>query len=147
VFSDILKPLVFSPSLADSLHRRPTQGFVEITIKDLENMLHVEVSRLWSRSVVTVYTDSKAHYDVESNSLTKYGENLKVGDLISRRVDEDGRPSPDKYHSWRVVELTYTEHLTIDDLRVGNEYGVFVRAHQAILPFKLVVVDLESKVS
>jgi len=59
----------------------PTQGFVEITIKDLECMLHVEVSRLWSRGVITVYTDSKAQYDLATNSLTKFGTSLKDDDV------------------------------------------------------------------
>ena len=64
----------------------PTQGFVKITIKDLESMLHVEVSRLWSRGIIQLFTGSRVQYDRATNSLTKYGEYLKVGDLILLRV-------------------------------------------------------------
>jgi hypothetical protein len=77
--------------------RRPTQGFVEITIKDLENMLHVEVSKMWSKGLVQVHTDSKSMYDHKSNSLVKLGEHLKIDDTILRRVNEEGQKVND-YH-------------------------------------------------
>jgi hypothetical protein len=109
-------------------------------------MLHTEVSRLWSKGVINVFTDSRAAYDPVTNSLTKFGENLKVDDIILRRVNEDGCPCGE-YHSWKVAELVYTRSLGIDDLRVGEEYGVYIRLEQAVLPFKLVGVDLDQKVS
>lgn len=122
----------------------PTQGFVEITIKDLECMLHVGVSRLWSKGVIEVFTDSKAQYDVNSNSLTKAGEQLKIGDEILRRVDPDGNPSRE-YYRWIVRELVYITPLGLDDLRVGEEYVVYVQKEKAVLPFKLEQVDLSSR--
>ncbi|KAG7354351.1 hypothetical protein IV203_003707 [Nitzschia inconspicua] len=122
----------------------PTQGFIEITIKDLECMLHVEVSRLWSKGVIEVFTDSKAEYDVNSNSLTKAGENLKVGDEILRRVDPDGKPSRE-YYRWIVRQLVYIPSLGLDDLRVGEEYVVYVQQDNAVLPFKLERVDLSTR--
>jgi hypothetical protein len=109
-------------------------------------MLHTEVSRLWSKGVINVFTDSRAAYDPVTNSLTKFGENLKVDDIILRRVNENGCPCGE-YHSWKVAELVYTRSLGIDDLRVGEEYGVYIRLEQAVLPFKLVGVDLDQKVS
>jgi len=109
-------------------------------------MLHIEVSRLWSRGVITVFTDSKAQFDPSENCLTKLGQNLKVDDLILRRVDETGMPC-EEYHTWRVAELVYIKSLGIDDIRVGNEYGVWVRQEEQVLPFKLVRVDLDSRVS
>jgi len=124
---------------------RPSQGFVEITIKDLENMLHTEVSRLWSKGVISVFTDSRAMYDHETNSLTKFGGNLKLDDLVSRKVNEETEPCSE-YHSWKVCELVYTKSLGIDDLKIGEEYGVYIRLEQAVLPFKLVAVDLDLKV-
>lgn len=108
-------------------------------------MLHVEVSRLWSRGVLAVFTNSKAQYDLASNSLTKHGENLKVGDVVLRRLDPTGNKSADHF-PWRVVELTYTKPLELDDLKVGQEYGVYVRAEQAVMPFLLVAVNLDTKV-
>ena len=89
---------------------RPTQGFVEITIKDLENMLHVEVSKLWSKGLIQCFTNSKAKYDVASNSLTKSAEALKIDDKILRRVDPEGRPSKE-YYSWKIVDLVHTQAL------------------------------------
>jgi hypothetical protein len=109
-------------------------------------MLHTEVSRLWSKGVISVFTDSRAGYDPDTNALTKFGENLKADDIIYRRVNEDGNPC-DEYHSWRVAELVYTRSLGIDDLKVGEEYGVYIRLEQAVLPFKLVGVDLDQQVS
>lgn len=123
----------------------PTQGFVELTIKDLECMLHAEVSRLWSKGVIEVFTAAKAQYDVESNSLTKLGEHLKVGDKILRRVDPEGKPSKD-YFRWIVKELHYAEALGLDDLRVNEEYGVYIRQENAVLPFKLASVDLKTRI-
>jgi hypothetical protein len=107
-------------------------------------MLHVEVSRLWSKGVIQCFTDSKSQYDPETNSLTKLGEYLKVRDLILRRVDPDGNPS-DKHFSWRVADRVFTKALGVDDLRVGAEYGVYIRLKSAVLPFKLTGVDLESR--
>jgi hypothetical protein len=109
-------------------------------------MLHTEVSRLWSKGVINVFTDSRAGYDPDTNALTKFGENLKADDVIYRRVNEDGNTCDD-YHSWRVAELVYTRSLGIDDLKVGEEYGVYIRLEQAVLPFKLVGVDLDQQVS
>ena len=107
-------------------------------------MLHVEVSKLWSKGVIECFTDSKASYDLETNSLTKFGGALKIGDLILRRIDQNGNPSK-KHYSWRVVEQMFTQALGLDDLRVGMEYGVYIQKKNAVLPFKLTGVDLESR--
>jgi hypothetical protein len=122
----------------------PSQGFIEITIKDLECILHVAVSRLWSKGVIEVFTDAKAQYDVASNSLAKAGEQLKIGDEILRRVDPDGNPSKE-YYRWRVKHLEYIQPLGLDDLRVGEEYVVYVQKENAVLPFKLEEVNLNTR--
>jgi hypothetical protein len=122
----------------------PTQGFVEITIKDLECMLHAEVSRLWSKGVIGVFTESKAQYDVASNSLTKSGEHLKLGDKILRRVDPNGNPSKE-FHRWKISDILYAEALGIEDLRVGEEYGIHVKQENAIFQFTLIGVDLQTR--
>lgn len=123
----------------------PSQGFVEITIKDLENMLHVEVSRYWSRGVITVFTDSRSRFDHITNSLTKHGENLKVGDVMLRQLNSDGELCTSG-RLWKVVELVYTKVLGVDDLKVGEDYGVYYRPERIVLPFKLIQVDLQTKV-
>lgn len=117
---------------------------MEITIKDLENMLHVEVSRLWSKGLIQCFTDSKAKYDLKSNALTKQGEHLKIDDNILRRVDSNGNPAK-AYFSWKIADLIYTQALGLDDLRVGQDYGVYIRLQNAVLPFKLNAVDLQSR--
>jgi hypothetical protein len=139
---------VFSPASGETNaqlgNNSPTQGFVEITIKDLECMLHAEVSRLWSKGVIGVFTESKAQYDVASNSLTKSGEHLKLGDKILRRVDPNGNPSKE-FHRWKISDILYAEALGIEDLRVGEEYGVHVKQENAIFQFTLIGVDLQTR--
>jgi len=103
------------------------------------------MSRLWSKGVISVFTDSRAMYDHETNSLTKFGGNLKLDDLVRRQVNKESEICSE-YHSWKVAELVYTKSLGIDNLKVGEEYGVFIRLEQAVLPFKLVAVDLDLKV-
>jgi hypothetical protein len=44
-----------------------------------------------------------------------------------------------------VVSLIYQQPLGLPDLRVGEKYGVYIRQENAVLPFKLVVVDLQSR--
>jgi len=127
------------------VHCRPTQGFVEITIKDLENMLHVEASKMWSKGLLTVYTDSKSMYDHKSNSLVKLGEHLKIDDAILRRVNEEGRKAND-YHSWKVVEVYYADSLQVKDLKLGEEYGIYVRTKNTVLPYMLTGIDLRTQI-
>jgi hypothetical protein len=124
--------------------RSPSQGFIEITIKDLENVLHVEISRLWSKGLISVFTDSRSQFDPTTNSLTKVGENLKVGDVIFRSVDCEGLVCTSDW-SWKVVELVYTKLLGVDDLKVGEEYGMYDQKEQVVLPFKLLEVHLDTK--
>jgi len=125
------------PQLGNTL---PDQGFVEITIKDLENMLHVEVSKLWSKGLIECYTDSRAQYDLESNSLTKQGQHLKAKDQVLRRVDPQGRLSS-KPFSWKVADFTYASPLSLVELIVGREYGLFNPTRNKILPFTLAALD------
>lgn len=122
----------------------PTQGFVEITIKDLESLLHTEVSRLWSKGLISMSADSKASFDSETNRLTKLGMYLKVNDCIERQVDPDGKGCQRSY-TWKVVDLIYSQPLGLDDLQIGIEYGVYVRQRGAVLPFKLIKVCLHSR--
>ena len=85
------------PAFSNLLFDRPTQGFVEITIKDLEYMLHAEVCKMWSKGLLSVHTDSRATYDPVSNSLTKLGKHLKLDDVILRGENKDD--------PWKVAEV------------------------------------------
>jgi hypothetical protein len=84
---------------------RPSQGFVEITIKDLENVLHVEISRFWSKGLISVFTDSRSQFDPATHFLTKLGENLKVGDVILKKLDCDGNPCTQN-RSWMLEHVS-----------------------------------------
>jgi hypothetical protein len=106
-------------------------------------MLHVELSKLWSKGLLQCYTNSKAAYDPATNNLTKEGAALKIEDLILRRVDPNGNRSNESY-SWKIADLVYAQALGLDDLLLGEEYGVYVRLENAVHPFKLTGVDLDS---
>lgn len=104
----------------------------------------MEVSRFWSKGLISVFTDSRSQFDPSTNALTKVGENLKVGDIVLRKLDPNGLPCRED-RTWKVVELLYTKLLDINDLKVGDEYGVYYRQEQVVLPFRLSAVDLRTK--
>mmetsp|Transcript_1925 Transcript_1925/g.3932 ORF Transcript_1925/g.3932 Transcript_1925/m.3932 type:complete len:2302 (-) Transcript_1925:37-6942(-) len=135
-FEDVYIPLVgeTDSQLGNTL---PTQGFVEITIKNLEAMLHGEITRLWSKGLLNIYTESKAQYDPEKNQVIKDGIALKPGDLILR---DDGK---EHETTWRVADVMYYKVIQMKDLVLGEEYGVWVRELNAIKPFRLTRIDLE----
>ena len=87
-------------------------------------MLHVEVSKMWSKGLITVYTGSKASYDHVSNTVSKYGEHLKVGDDILRPLDEEGRRISG-LERWTVVEINEIQPLTAKEVVIGEEYGIY----------------------
>jgi len=76
--------------------------------------------------------------------LTKLGKHLKIDDGIRRRVDENG-VRVNEYHTWK-VDLVYNDSLSIDELMVGQEYGISLRLENAVIPYRLTGVDLESKI-
>jgi hypothetical protein len=104
-------------------------------------MLHVEVSKMWSKGLIQVHTESKSMYDHKSNSLVKLGEHLKVDDAILRRVNEEGQKVND-YHSWKVVEILYVNSLSANDLKIGEEYGIYIHHENSVIPYKLMAIDL-----
>jgi hypothetical protein len=142
-FEDVFIPASgeTDPQLGNTL---PTQGFVEITIKDLENMLHVEVAKMWSKGLLAVYSDSKSTYDPKTNSLAKLGVHLKINDAILRRVNEEGRRS-NEYHSWKVVEIERADSLGREELKLGEAYGIYVRSENAVMPHMLTGIDLQTQ--
>ena len=70
-------------------------------------MLHVEMSKMWAKGLIQVYTDSVSKYDPVSNSLTKLGKHLKIDDGIRRRVDKNG-VRVNEYHTWKLIWCTTT---------------------------------------
>lgn len=122
----------------------PAEGFVETTVKELKNLLHLEVTKMWSKGVVQCSTNAKARYDAETNALIKNGEHLRIKDCILLPMDAEGQASQELY-SWHVVDLVFLPPLALTDLRIGREYGVYIRSKEQILPFKLAGVDLRSR--
>jgi len=141
VFEDIFTP---TPTETDSFfgNHSPAEGFVEISIKYLECILHAEVTRLMSKEIIEVIPGSNVQYDPEPNALIKFGEHLEVGDKILRHVDPNGKPSGG-LHRWKITNVIYTKALSVKDLRIGEEYGVYI--NQEVLPFTLSTVDLQTR--
>lgn len=88
----------------------PDQGFVEITIKNLEDVLQIEANRLASVGLLTQQSQSKMKYDPVARDLTKLGSHLKVGDLVLRNVSPELRAmTGDAASVWKVTSLDYAE--------------------------------------
>ena len=122
----------------------PSQGFIEITIKDLENMMNVGVSQRLSRGLLTQDTNSGAQYDVRQNKLIKTGKALKITDLILRKVDNEGSPSDEPF-SWKVVDVVYNKSYLATDLKLGEVYSVYILDQQQCLPYRLVGVNIDKE--
>jgi len=118
----------------------PTQGFIEITIKDMEAIMHLEVSKLWSRDLLEIYARSSANFDYKKNVMTKQGNALKERDLVKRRVDPNGEPS-EEFHTWEVVQLIGNKTLSPDDMTPGRSYNVYSRDQGGLLTMELVSAD------
>ncbi|CAJ1944605.1 unnamed protein product [Cylindrotheca closterium] len=142
VFEDAFVPTSeTNPMLGNN---EPSEGFLEVATKDLENMLHIQVSKLWSKGLIQVFTDADARYDPETNAIMKDGQYLKVGDLLVRKLNGDGKKS-DLSHSWKVTDVTKVTTLGIEDLKPNTEYAIYVALRDEVLPFKLTKVELQSR--
>ena len=141
----------------------PTQGFIEITIKDLEAAIHLQIAKCASRQLLQHDTNAKAQYDPEANTLSKNGLHLKKKDLVLWNVDNNGtksdlgmkasagvRRSNDQdedagLFSWRVVDLRTDpsmRKLDADELQLRSEYSIYLGKRQALFPYRLMSVDL-----
>eukprot|EP00526_Cylindrotheca_closterium_P004181 CAMPEP_0113607374 /NCGR_PEP_ID=MMETSP0017_2-20120614/3351_1 /TAXON_ID=2856 /ORGANISM="Cylindrotheca closterium" /LENGTH=2590 /DNA_ID=CAMNT_0000515975 /DNA_START=92 /DNA_END=7861 /DNA_ORIENTATION=- /assembly_acc=CAM_ASM_000147 len=125
-------------------NNEPSEGFLEVAMKDLENMLHIQVSKLWSKGLIQVFTDADARYDPEANAIMKDGQFLKVGDMLVRKLNGDGKKS-DLSHSWKVTDVTKVPTLGIEQLKQNTEYAIYVSLRDEVLPFKLTKVELQSR--
>ena len=93
----------------------PDQGFVEITIKNLEDVLQIEVNRLASVGLLTQQSQSKMQYDPVTQNLSKLGCHLKVGDLVLRNVSPELQSMGDNAACvWKVTSLDYAEPVGFD---------------------------------
>lgn len=119
----------------------PAQGFIEITIKDMEAIMNLQVAKLASRGLLRHDTNAGCQYDVKTNMLVKTGAALKVGDLISRKYDPSGRRSEQEF-TWEVTELVYARTLAAEDLTLGAEYAIYQASTRHVVDVVLVGVHL-----
>lgn len=110
-----------------SFHSSPLQGFVELTIKGLETMLHEEAIRLRSRGLINYYTGSGIDFDVQRGHFSKKGSTLKVGDNIRA---ENVR--------WRVIGHLYPRPVSATEAVLGQEYDILFSREERIATYRLV---------
>lgn len=110
-------------------------------MKDLENILLGEISRVTSAGLIDVSSQAGFQIDHLSKSLTKCGKHLEVGDTILLKIDSEGR-SCDAQFPWKVVELKYAKSLHYKDLKVGEIYSILSDLNREVQPFQLVEVNL-----
>ena len=125
----------------------PTQGFIEITIKDMEALMNTQVIKMASRHLIGHDTNAGAQYDVESNTLVKLGKALKQDDLILRSVDPNGRPTgkKDNEFSWRITHISNQEGIPTSALKLGESYQLYVPKLHAVLPYRFVGTNMKQK--
>lgn len=139
-FEDVYIPLS-GESVAHIGSTLPTQGFVEITIKDLENMLQLAIAKMLSRRLLVHDTQSGAGYNVTENALKKQGKALKVGDQISMKKNHEGNDT-DAEFPWQVEHVVYNEPLTSKGLQVGEYYEIYEHTLKKLCTFQLVAHDI-----
>lgn len=104
-------------------------------------MLHVEVSKMWSKGLIAVYTGSKASYDHVSNTVSKLGKHLRVGEDILRPFDEGGHRTH-VLQRWTVVEIKRIQPITAKEVVIGEEYGIYLQG--LVVPQTLMSIDLRT---
>jgi hypothetical protein len=112
---------------------RPTQGFVEVTIKKLESMILDEVINLRSKDLIHFFSDSKIEYDAIAGTFEKFGKSLKQGDVIfaNEKLSE----------IMEVKDYAYPKRLTARDLVVGQDYDIVLPRDKKVRSFRLVQMD------
>jgi hypothetical protein len=111
---------------------RPSQGFVEVTVKRLENMLLDEIIRLRSKDLLHYYSESKVDVDVTTGALKKMGVALKVGDLI--QPNGDGK-------TWEVKSFIYNSSLEPHELIQEGSYDMVSPRDGKVHPYRLERMD------
>jgi len=122
----------------------PTQGFVEITIKDLEAMMHLGVSKLDSMGLIEHKTKSGAQYNPSTNVLKKKGSALKTNDLVRLSYDYDGKKMSDgaKPLPWKVTNENRVEPLNANQVHVGTQYSIWVPSKRKMCTYQLVSANI-----
>lgn len=129
--------MVFDVVIANYDFLSPTQGFVEVTIKRLESMILNEAINLRSKGLLYFYSNSKASYDVRSNTFTKEGSSLREGD----RVFDPATPGSPKI--MEVSNLIFATQLPKEQLREGNDYDIVLPRETKARVYRLERADAE----
>lgn len=107
---------------------RPAQGFVEINIKRLEDILERELVSLASRELLLYYHNSEIIVDPETLKLQKRGQHLKIDEVV---VGADGK-------KLFVSRFNYREKLVeSSQLKVGAAYRISMEGGSQLLPYRL----------
>lgn len=122
----------------------PSQGFIEITIKDLENMMNIQVVKFASRELLKQDTNSGASYDVNKNQLIKLGKALKKDDLVRFKVDPNGFDSEQEY-TWTVKELNFAKPLDLSAIELMKEYAIYTPKNRMVAKYRLIGMNMKSQ--
>ena len=115
------------------IDRRASQGFVEVTIKRLENMLNDEAVALRSRELIHFYSGSKIQYDSVTGTFRKDGRSLKENDSI--HLEGDPRP-------WKVKDFEFETSIQRgEDLVQGEYYDIVPPFDRTVRHFRLEAMD------
>ena len=107
---------------------RPTQGFVEINIKRLEEILERELASLRSRELLTYYHNSQIIVDPETLKLEKKGEHLKTDEVV---VGANGA-------KLFVSRFKYRDQpVSPSNLKVGTAYRISEDGDSQLFPYRL----------
>ncbi|CAJ1945589.1 unnamed protein product [Cylindrotheca closterium] len=127
IFEDTFLPLEGETNayLGNTL---PTQGFVEINIKRLEDILERELVSLASRDLLLYYHNSEIIVDPETLKLKKKGKHLKIDEVV---VGADGK-------KLCVSKFDYKEKLVKpSELKAGTAYRIGIDGDSQLLPYRL----------
>jgi len=128
-----LLPTWTQSSISVVSSQSPEQGFVEINIKRLEEILDRELVSLKSRELLAYYQNSEIIVDPETLKMAKKGGQLKRGEVI---VDASGTKLIVKdfvYRDRRVDPAT---------LRIGQAYRISEDGGSELFPYRFSHIDL-----
>lgn len=98
-------------------------------------MILNEAINLRSKGLLHFYANSKANYDVKSNSFTKAGSALREGDRV---FDPD---MPGKTRIMEVANLLFATQLSKEQLREGTDYDIVLPRETKARKFRLERAD------
>ena len=136
LYEDIFVPAAgeTDPHLGNVLQ---SQGFVEVTIKRLEVILHEGLVMLASRDLVKYYAESGIEFDTDNDSFRMKGKSLNDGDSIKLNEGGDDR-------IWRVKRFAYASSINSpDELVEGMNYDLVPHGSKEVRSYCLEEKDAD----